>query len=484
MNYTISIKGRPETAETVDAAQLLDACARLSKDGALALDVVAQAETPKVNSTFDGKLVVDAEAKARIEAQHAALAANGVAVDREQQFFATGTRMADVGYATQAARSAEHAAKAPLSEAANALANLVKAEKREDIEVKAGDLAKRIHANGKITFDGLAIGEQAIRGLAARIESPMLGYVLGLRDRIARNVAAAKKAEVEGLTAVAESLKNQSRLDRAEIAAVVAYECKQNPDVALKLRARRAVGDVFAVVSPSYVPADAPEVVADLVSGMPSEARGSFAYDSLSTSWELRASVWTPTPVNEQAVGEAFEGYATFSSRDNGTSRFRGGGGVTLIRCLNASTYTASGVEVARVHRGGVRSDIDAMLRGALSAIDALCKAWGTNRDVVVETPSGVTISEAIPGFWRYCLLDRKSELAGVLPGRSEEHVKGLSAAFHDERRDKSRLVRSDLAQGWTRYIQGQAAPVRREAESAIGDWLVRNRPLGCDLRG
>jgi hypothetical protein len=494
MNYSISRKDDPSRAEVVDVSQLEDACERLSQGGQYALNVVAQAETPKLfsaeeppterkNSTFSD-LVTDDAAKARIGAQHAALAANGVTVDTSEQFFATGTRMADSGYSSQRQRQQEHNEKLPLRAAASALADAVRAEKREDIAITAGELGKGIKANGKITFDGLAIGEQAIRGLAARIESPMLGYVLGLRDRIQRDVRAAQEAKSNGLTATAERLYEQARLDRAEVAAVVAYECKQNPDVTLKLRARRNVGDVFAVVSPSYVPADAPEVVADLVAGMPSDARGTFAYDSLSTSWELRASVWTPTPVDEQAVGEAFEGYATFSSRDNGTSRFRGGGGVTLIRCLNASTYTANGVEVARVHRGGVRADIDAMMRGALSAIDALSKAWGTNREAIVEVPSGIKLNDAIPGFWRYCLLDRKSELAGVLPGRSEEHVKGLSAAYHDERRDMSRLVRSDLAQGWTRYIQGQAPPVRREAESAIGDWLVRGRPLGCDLRG
>jgi hypothetical protein len=38
VNYTIAIKGRPETAETVDAAQLLDACAKLSADGKYTLD--------------------------------------------------------------------------------------------------------------------------------------------------------------------------------------------------------------------------------------------------------------------------------------------------------------------------------------------------------------------------------------------------------------------------------------------------------------
>lgn len=483
--FIISRKDSPNVSETVDASQLLDACERMSEQNRHELTITKVEPAPKLNSSFaPGGLVVDDQAKQRIEAQQSALIAAGVAVDSREQFFGTGTRMADVGYAEQSKRKAEHDRKLPLRDAADALAESVRAERREDIVLSAADLAKGIHANGKITFDGLAIGEQAIRGLTSRLDAPMLGYVLGLRDRISRTVNEAKKAEASGLEQVAASLRERARQDRAEIASVVVYECKRNPDVALKLRARRAVGDVFAVVSPSYEPADAPKVVADLVAGLPGDARGSFAYDPFSTSWELRASVWTPTPVEEQAVGEAFEGYATFNSKDNGSGRFNGGGGITLIRCLNASTYTADGVEVSRIHRGTIRRDIDKMVRGAISAVNALCAAWGTNRSAVVEQPSGVKISDAIPGFWRFCLMDRKSELAGVLPGRSEEHVKGLSAAFFDERRDKSKLVRSDFAQGWTRYIQDQPTPVRREAEAAIGDWLVRNRPMGCDLRG
>lgn len=482
VNYSISRKDDPSSAIVVDASQLMDACERLSDSGRYPLDVMPQAETPKANSTFTD-LVTDDAAKARIEAQHAALAAAGVHIDTSQQFFETGTRMADDGYRTQRARQVEHEQKERASVVAASFSDIIRSEQRENIAISSGDFGRGIVANGKITFDGLAIGEQSIRGLAARLESPMLGYILGLKERIAANVAARKALESDGETAKADELKEACRRDRAEVASVVAYECKQNPDVRLVLRARRGMGDIFAIVTPTYGNADATDVMGELVSALPRDARASFAYDAASTQWEFRAEVWTPTPVDEQAVGEAFEGYASFTSRDNGTSRFRGGGGINLLRCLNASTYTASNTDVSRVHRGNVRVDIDRMVAGAVAAVSALCKAWGTNRAAVVDIPPTVTLNEAIPGFWRYCLLDRKSELAGVLPGRSEEHVKGLSRAYHAERRDQSRLVRSDLAQGWTKYVQSQPAPVRREAESAIGDWLVRGKPLGCDLR-
>jgi hypothetical protein len=118
------------------------------------------------------------------------------------------------------------------------------------------------------------------------------------------------------------------------------------------------------------------------------------------------------------------------------------------------------------------------MVDGAMSAITALCKAWGTARAEVVEAPTGITIQDLIPGFYTFLLRDRSSELAGILPGRTVTHAEGLTKAFHAERRDPSKLVRSDFAQGWTRYIQDQPAPVRHEAESAIGRWLVKGGAL------
>ena len=99
----------------------------------------------------------------------------------------------------------------------------------------------------------------------------------------------------------------------------------------------------------------------------------------------------------------------------------------------------------------------------------------------VTSLPDAPTIAPP-PGFWSYALRDRRSELATVLPGRSATHVEGLTAAYFSERRDSSRIVRSDFAQGWTKYIQSQGADVRREAESAIADWMVNDRPMACEL--
>ena len=94
-----------------------------------------------------------------------------------------------------------------------------------------------------------------------------------------------------------------------------------------------------------------------------------------------------------------------------------------------------------------------------------------------------VTIEQAMPGFWRHLLTDRSSELVTVLPGRTETHVANLTAAYHAERRDEARIVRADLAQGWTRYAQAFTADVQRDAERAIGAWTVNGRAVGSSLQ-
>ena len=439
-----------------------------------------------------GANVVDPEAKARIEAQHATLNGAGVTVNASQQVAASGTRMMQIGYETQAARAREHGDKLRATEAIDAIVACVEAEKRRDVVVSAADVARNLTSNGKLTVYEHRLSVNAVRGLSARCESPMSAYVLGLYERIVGYVSAAKALEAvkdDGTKPSAadldraKTLRGQAHDDRAKMADVLRYELMRAGDTRMTLRMRDAGPvDVYAALGPAYGRADAPDVLPKVRDSLPSDARATWSYDPVSTAWELRASIWTLTPVAEQAIGEAFEGWVSYRSKDNGGGRLHGGGGVTLLRCYNASVYEALGATVARVHRGKILDDVAAMTRGALSAIDALCEAWGRTRNAEVEIPSGVTIEQAIPGFWRSLLTDTR-ELAGVLPGRKVERVAQLTSAYFAERRDTSRVTRADFAQGWTRHIQGEDAEVRRDAEAAIGTWLVSSkRPLRCDL--
>lgn len=441
-------------------------CDRLVKQAGGGVPDVQPYKPTKANSTWTDT-VHDAEAEQRIKAQHDTLNKAGVKVDAGQQFYATGTRLADEGYAHQAAEQREHEKLQPAREAAADLVRRVQAEKRREIEITAGNLSRTIEANGKLrAAGGFALSEQAIRGLIARLRSPALGYVLGVRDRIVEE----HRAEEPNKAAITT--------DKAILVDVLRHECSRNPDAALKLRVREAIGDCFAIVSPSYEPADAPEVLSQILSKLPKDARASYSYDPTSTTWELRAQVWTPTPVDKQAVGEAFQGYVSFSSRDNGTRSFRGGGGVLLLRCLNASTYVAEGKSTKRRHVGEILIDVQDAIDGGLHAIQALVEAWKLNREDVIDVPSGLSVQDVIPDFYTSLLTDRSSELCGVLRGRTAQHVEGLTAAFHEQRRDPEQLIRSDLVQGWTRYVQSEEPDIRREAEAAAGAWLVNRTPI------
>lgn len=75
---------------------------------------------------------------------------------------------------------------------------------------------------------------------------------------------------------------------------------------------------------------------------------------------------------------------------------------------------------------------------------------------------SGASSSATAPPSWWGCC-----------PVAGKAHVEGLTRAYFDQRRDAVKLVRSDLAQGWTSYIQGQEASARRDGERAIASWIV-----------
>jgi hypothetical protein len=422
-------------------------------------------EAPRPVSTWQHQ-VTDDVARDRIQATQDAVTAAGVAIDASAQLYATGTRMAAVGYQQQQRRATEHGQKQPVADAARQLLEQISAEQRHQTKLTAQDFADHLSVNGALRFDGYQLREQAVRGVLSRLGSKAGAYLFSLRDRIADP----------------ESTSAGKDLDRAAMLDVLERECRRFPDTELMLRLRDGMGDCFAVVSHEYGVADAPAVLPAVLRALPTDAKATVAYNPTTTRWELRASVFTPTPVDEQAVGEPFEGYMSFQSVDNGTGRLSGGGGILLIACLNASTYQADSPGVSRVHRGRILWNLGAMTRDASRAIHALCEAWGTARASVLELPTVgqqlVPIEAAIPGFYRHMLTARRGELVGVFRGRTEAHVPALAKAYFAERRDPSRITRADLANGVTRYMQDQPAEVRRDAESAVGSWLVRREPV------
>lgn len=484
----------PSLADASDACKSAMLASYASGSRPIITDEVSARETALARVMGPSVEIVDCDAAPTkleaIGAAHAELRAVGVTIDSAMmRTRLNGETYATSNYsgATQQRRANAHAQQVCIADAAHSLVTRIESEHRSDVTMSAGELAKQIVVNGKVHVAGKALTEQAIRGLAARLGSPMLAYLLGVRDRMAQATSNAKRLDAAAhapdvdasdsadLEKQAARLRADAALDRACIGDVLSRECMRAPDTELVLRTRNGnINDVFAIVSPGYTPADAPSVLPRLLAALPGDAKGSCSYDPGSTAWELRASVWTPTATNDLAVGEPFSGYVSARSRDNGTGCLWIGGGCEMLACLNALVYAAEGRNSRRVHRRGVVTDLPTMIAQGRASIDVLCRAWGVARDTEIpQTAAEKDLgAKFMTDLWTTMLRDER-ELVGVLPGRSASHAESLARTYESERRDHGRLVRSDLAQAWTRHIQDQPGAVRQDAEQAIGRWLV-----------
>jgi hypothetical protein len=419
---------------------------------------------------------------ARIDRLQAAMVAGGMTnVGGNAQFYANGTKLLD-GYGPTDLRLA-HEKLGNVRDEVSRLIDTVRAEKRHDVVISAGALADSIVANGTLrVLDGYRLQEQAIRGLFMRLNSPAIlkdypamspgmSYMLALRERAILSYRTGGDA---GKALATE--------DVARAAEVLRTELKRKPGVRVKLRTRESLKDIFALVSPTYQSADADSVLPDIVDDLPQDAKASIAYNPITTAWETRVALWTPTPDELVRVGEPLDTWMALRSRDDGGGSLKAGGGATIVRCVNCSVYFAEGGTTSRQHRGRIRYDIPAMVRQAAASMRILVNAWGAARAVPVAVPivddAPVPMHLAVEGYWRWLLTDRRSELAAVLPGRTEQHVSALRRVFDSERRDLGSLVKSDFGQGWTKYLQRQPEEVQREGEAAVSRFLLDKRPL------
>jgi hypothetical protein len=353
------------------------------------------------------------------------------------------------------------------SEAVKELVSLVKAEARRDIQITAGDLSKHISlTTGKISAFGMKLTMQAIRGLFFRLESPATGYVFGLNDRMI-------EADRKGNQAAKDA-------DRQWMLETIQFELSRQSDKKLLLRLRESAGNIFAVLSPSYENADITTIYPEILAAIPETANGSFAYDPGSTGWDVRINLNRSDAI-DKVVGEPVSAFASLQSRDNGTKAFAGYGGLLILACQNGMTYAAKTKATRRVHKSGIQYDIPNILAATGESVATLAKAYGAGRYHVV--PSIGNEAECVRGYYAWLLRDRRSELQGIIPGRFNDHAPDMVHAFQEQRRNGSQITRADLMNGLTKFVQRESSVVRRDAEAAIGKWLVGNGRLECEAK-
>lgn len=419
------------------------------------VEIIADAPAPRPVSTFAHQLMADAANVARVHRQLDALSAGGYKFDESKLFYKAGTALAEIGYDAQRAAEIEHGETLPALAAVNALVDTIEAERRRDVDVNGADIARAATVSpAGLAIDGQTVRDHALRGLLTRADSSATSYLTALLSR----------QEPGDLALALSAFRQEMTTEHAN-------------ETIYRLRTRAGLGDIFAAVSPGYTVADAPTLARSVLDELPDDARATWSYDPTSTAWELRAAIYTPTPTDQQAVGEPFRAFLSARSYDGGNGSIDLAALIEILRCLNASRATLDGDRVRRRHRGNVSLDLPIMLAKAARSLHVLSEAWGLARRSTFEL-SGLTLADAIPGIFRDVLVQRKGELVGVFPGRRETHVQALAAIYPNERRDAEQITRADVAQTFTRYQQSFPAEIRRNAESAAGAWLISGRPL------
>lgn len=239
----------------------------------------------------------------------------------------------------------------PFADTCQALSAKIASEERRDLVVSVTDLGVLDTPRLGISVgqDRYLLRSHAVRGLLQSIGGgSAAGYIYSLRDRI-------QDQPLEILRGPDRSLIRTILRRELERAASV------DEPVKVRLRIRRSLApglhpEVFAAMTPTYAPCDAPAIIRQL-----SDLEGSsaYSYDYASTGWTLAVQLQAL-----QGMGEESTGYIAVWSRDNGTSALRTSAGLRMLRCTN-QLAAMSGSATKRIHKGDIQIRASDLLREA-----------------------------------------------------------------------------------------------------------------------
>lgn len=300
-------------------------------------ETTERTEPARVESTW-GQTVVQEGAARLARTEDSILAAAGIESSdslaaRGEQFFETGTALADIGHANLEAAHAKFLALPPPATAIADFKALIEAEARRDRVI---DLA-----HCRLNLDGQLVAGNDI-DVDKRENGDWFHFGPGIN---VERAAWSALVEVAGGPNVNAGLSKRKRGER-------------------RVRTRQ-LGDIrsaFAIVSSDpkrgYQVLDGDQV-ADLVlaglkdAGQLSGARAEVKYDAETTRYDIRVMVAAPIDINAfRGVGRVHQFYMSIRGGDNGSTSISGRMGAIRLRCLNASLSEADGTAWTRIHRG------------------------------------------------------------------------------------------------------------------------------------
>lgn len=325
----------------------------------------------RVTQTGSANTVSELAAE-RVARHEVALSKMGIALP--PPIYAPGSRVNSWGVDNFRTKREEWAAQPLTSEALLTIAEHVKAERREDVNVPAHTL--RMEDDGSLRGPGigtLTLEESGLKGLLSMLAKD------GGFDGHADVIDSSRLVFPRGATLMTEMPPHL----RAHVFNTMLNE-RGNAGQDVMLRTRKYNGDdrsVFAVQSTSYGAFDADQVATAIADALhDSGARGEVIYNPRTTSLRAHA-MWAADNVVDFSAGDVFKVGGTFRTNDAGGGSIRGDAGAWRNLCLNLIIIGAGKASVFRVaHKGSmdqVAQEIRAGMDNLKSGFATFLDEWG-----------------------------------------------------------------------------------------------------------
>jgi hypothetical protein len=371
---------------------------------------------------------VSAEGKARALADEAASVAAGWSL--EPPVYEIGRVVNSMGVGNYRASRSTHDDMLSLTEGANKLIDLVKAENRKDLVVQVPTL--KMLPDGRITRGqaALEISERALTGVGTHITPGGAGYLKQCPPELRAinfNHWAANgfREDVRATMAAKEEWVNNGSKGREP------GPIMKEKEVTLRTRQNHTTNrkEAFAVVGPRYGAHDIDKIAEQILTSpsIPGDAKCDIVYDG----YRARIDVLFHSNVQPEKVvaGEIFKAGIMVKTADDGSGSIQISAQVWRNLCLNLIIIDhAKDLVTRRKHYGtGIQADVEAGILTAMGKVKHFADKWSEATLENVLEKYGVHDVEAV---FRGLVFNKVVHVPGVKP---EEMMERLNRAYQAE---------------------------------------------------
>lgn len=371
---------------------------------------------------------VSAEGKARAQADEAAAAAAGW--NLAPPVYEIGRVVNSMGVGNYRASRTDHDEKLSLTDGANKLIDVVRAENRTDLVCKVPSL--RMLPDGRITRGAavLPISERAISGIGTHITPGGAGYLKQCEpDLRAINFNRwAEKGYREDTRATEAAI--QEWVDKGSKGPQPGPIMKAK-EVTVRTRLNHATNarEAWSIVGPRYGAHDVDKIAEQILTSpsIPADAKCDIVYDG----YRARIDVLFHSNVQPEKVvaGEIFKAGIMVKTADDGSGSIQISAQVWRNLCLNLIVIDhAKDLVTRRKHYGnGIQADVEAGIVTAMGKVQHFADKWSEATLENVIEKYGVHDVDAV---FRGLVFNKVVHVPGVKP---EEMMERLMRAYHAE---------------------------------------------------